>query len=139
MAFKKVMCFVFINILALFPVFLSSLAAFRVCPNRGISIPATSPRRPVPRPGVCDVNKLEFWFYFTHLRTQLGLVLSSFSLVSDIPFCVVNNILASFVLFLVFFGPVFSPMPGLLRFSTRSEACPRQCVHNMTMIIGYHS
>ena len=29
-------------------------------------------------------------------------------------------------------------MPGLLRFSSRSEACPRQCVHKMTTTIGYH-
>jgi hypothetical protein len=54
------------------------------------------------------------------------------------PFFVFNNILASFVLFFVFWGPRFSPVPGLLRFSSRSEACPRQCVHKMTTIIGYN-
>ena len=54
------------------------------------------------------------------------------------PFFVFNNILASFVLFFVFLGPRFSPVAGLLRFSSRREACPRQCVHKMTTIIGYH-
>src|SRR5271157_2168390 len=54
------------------------------------------------------------------------------------PLFVFNNILASFVLFFVFLGPRFSPVPGLLRFSSRSEACPRQCVHKMTTVIGYH-
>jgi len=55
------------------------------------------------------------------------------------PLFVFNNILASFVLFLVFFGSRFSPVPGLLRFSSGSEACPRQCVHKMTTTIGYHT
>jgi hypothetical protein len=54
------------------------------------------------------------------------------------PLFVFNNILASFVLFFVFVGPRFSPVPGLLRFSSRSKACPRQCVHEMTTTIGYH-
>jgi hypothetical protein len=39
---------------------------------------------------------------------------------------------------LFFLGPRFSPVPGLLRFSSRSEAWRRQCVHKMTTIIGYH-
>jgi hypothetical protein len=54
------------------------------------------------------------------------------------PFFVFNNIVASIVLFFVFFGPRFRRAPGLLRFSSRSEARPRQCVHKMTTVIGYH-
>jgi hypothetical protein len=54
------------------------------------------------------------------------------------PFFVFNNILALIVLFFVFFGPGFSPVPGLLRFSSRPAACARQCVRQMTTIIGYH-
>jgi len=54
------------------------------------------------------------------------------------PFFVFNNILASFVLFFVFSGPGLSPVPGLLRFSSRSEAWRRQCVLKMTTTIGYH-
>ena len=72
------MCFVFSNILALFPLFLYSLAVPRVSPSRAISVPATSPTIQSPAPNVGDVKKLEFWLYFTHLSTQLGFVLSSF-------------------------------------------------------------
>jgi len=53
-------------------------------------------------------------------------------------FFVFNNILASVVSFFVFSGPRFSRVPGLLRFFSRSEACPRQCVHKMTTTVGYH-
>ncbi len=42
-AFKKVISFVFSNFLALFPLFLYSLAVPRVSPSRAISVPATSP------------------------------------------------------------------------------------------------
>ena len=40
--------------------------------------PCRIPDDPVPRQNVRDVNKLEFWLYFTHLNTQLGFVLARF-------------------------------------------------------------
>jgi hypothetical protein len=46
--------------------------------------------------------------------------------------------LASFPLFFIFCSSLHSAIPRLLRFSSRSEACPRQCVRKMTTIIGYH-
>jgi len=60
------------------------------------------------------------------------------SFVSDMPFFVFNNILASLVLFFVFFGARFFRVPGLLSISSWPEACPRQSVHKMTTMIGYH-
>ena len=129
------MSFVFINILALFPPFLYSLAVPRISPVRGSPVPAASRTIQSSRPSVGDVRTLEFWVHFTHLSTQIGV---RFEFVTDMPFFVFNNILASFVLFFVFFGPRCSPVPGLLRFSSWSGVCPRQCVRKMTTIIGYH-
>ena len=90
------MSFVFINILALFPPFLYSLAVPRISPVRGSPVPAASRTIQSFRPSVGDVRKLEFWVHFTHLSTQIGV---RFEFVPDKPFFVFNNILASFVLF----------------------------------------
>ncbi len=46
--------------------------------------------------------------------------------------------LASFPLFFICCSSLISPSAGLLRFSSQSEACPRQCVLKTTTIIGYH-
>ncbi len=75
---RKVMSFVFINILALFPAFSSSLAVPRDFPESSSFGTGYFLHDPVPRPSVGDVKKLEFWIYFMHFSTQLGLVLSSF-------------------------------------------------------------
>jgi len=103
------MSFVFINILALFPPFLYSLAVPRISPVRGSPVPAASRTIQSFRPSVGDVRKLEFWVHFTHLSTQIGV---RFEFVPDKPFFVFNNILASFVLFF-FRTPVF-PSAGTI-------------------------
>jgi hypothetical protein len=72
------MCFVFSNILALFPLFLNSLAVPPGFPQSSNFVPCRIPHDPVSRRNVCGVKKLEFWLYVTHLSTQLGFVLGSF-------------------------------------------------------------
>jgi hypothetical protein len=52
-----------------------------------------------------------------------------------------NNILASFVIFFIFSNPTLSSRldpSALPRAATRLIPRPRQCVQQMTMIIGYH-
>ena len=72
------MCFVFSNILGFVPAIFEFSRGPPGFPQSGNFGPCHIPHDPVPRPNVCDVKKLEFWFYFTHLSTQLGFVLSSF-------------------------------------------------------------
>ena len=86
--------------------------------------------------GTCAVSKRSKLGFNARVERSIWV---RFSFVFNVPFFVFNDILASVVSFFVFFGPRSSRVPGLLCFSSRSEACPRQCVHKMTIPVGYHT
>jgi len=79
-----------------------------------------------------------FWSYRGQIGVDLRAKRASFAAFKKRLSFVFKYFLASFPLFSIFCSSLHSPTPELLCFSSRSEACLRQCVHKMTTTIGYH-